>query len=337
MEAYLTPNTSRFERKRVRWNDGGDDDVSGSRRLHPHDAAGRDHRGHAQPVPALLAAPRMEGFFYKPRADRELLAEHADGPDRHHRLPVGRGADLAAHRRLRQGPRRRPPTSRTSSARDNYFLELMDHGLVDRDPGPRRPAPAEQGPRHPADRHQRLALRQPGGRARPRAPALRLLGQHDEPTPKRFKFDGDGYYIKSAGRDARAVGRAQRPARGLRQHAADRRALRRRVRRGQRPTTCRASRCPRARPRTPGSSRRSRRACATATPTASPTRSASRPTSRSASSPRWASRATSWSSPTSSTGPRTTASGSVPAVAPVPARWRPTRCGSPTSTRSSTA
>src|ERR1044072_1874520 len=30
MEAYLTPNTSRFEKKRVRWNDGGDDDVSGS-------------------------------------------------------------------------------------------------------------------------------------------------------------------------------------------------------------------------------------------------------------------------------------------------------------------
>ena len=29
MEAYLTPNTSRFERKRVRWNQGGDDDVSG--------------------------------------------------------------------------------------------------------------------------------------------------------------------------------------------------------------------------------------------------------------------------------------------------------------------
>src|SRR6187200_2798069 len=30
MEAYFTPNTSRFERKRVRWNDGGQDDVSGS-------------------------------------------------------------------------------------------------------------------------------------------------------------------------------------------------------------------------------------------------------------------------------------------------------------------
>ena len=45
----------------------------------------------------------------------------------------------------------------------------------------------------------------------------------------------------------------------------------------------------------------------------------------------------SWSSPTSSTGPRTTASGSVRAAVPVPAPSAPTRCGSPTSTLSSTA
>ena len=29
MEAYLTPNTSRYERTRVRWAGGGEDDVSG--------------------------------------------------------------------------------------------------------------------------------------------------------------------------------------------------------------------------------------------------------------------------------------------------------------------
>ena len=62
-----------------------------------------------------------------------------------------------------------------------------------------------------------------------------------------------------------------------------------------------------------------------------------RTTSRSASSSRWASRATSWWSPTSSTGPSSRASGSGRAAAPVPARWSPTRCASPTSTRSGTA
>ena len=89
--------------------------------------------------------------------------------------------------------------------------------------------------------------------------------------------------------------------------------------------TCRASSPPRARPRTPGWSRRSSAGWSTATPTASPPRSASGRTSRSASSPRWASRATSWWSPTSSTGPRTTASGSAPAAARAPARSWPTR------------
>ena len=29
MEAYLTPNTSRYDRSRVRWSGGGDDDVPG--------------------------------------------------------------------------------------------------------------------------------------------------------------------------------------------------------------------------------------------------------------------------------------------------------------------
>ncbi|MEP7021864.1 MAG: PHP domain-containing protein, partial [Pseudonocardiales bacterium] len=29
LEAYLTPNTSRYDRSRVRWSGGGDDDVSG--------------------------------------------------------------------------------------------------------------------------------------------------------------------------------------------------------------------------------------------------------------------------------------------------------------------
>ena len=36
----------------------------------------------------LASRASLEGFFYKPRADRELLAEYAEGPDRHHRLPV---------------------------------------------------------------------------------------------------------------------------------------------------------------------------------------------------------------------------------------------------------
>ena len=58
MEAYATPNTPRFERKRVRWNDGGDDDVSGSGAYTHMTLLAENTAGHAQPVPALLAGPR---------------------------------------------------------------------------------------------------------------------------------------------------------------------------------------------------------------------------------------------------------------------------------------
>ena len=92
-----------------------------------------------------------------------------------------------------------------------------------------------------------------------------------------------------------------RPPRGVRQHAADRRAVRGRVRHGRELHAALPGARP-ARPRRPGSSRRSRRASTTATRPASPTRCARRPSTRSASSPRWASPATSSSSPTSSTG-----------------------------------
>ena len=116
--------------------------------------------------------------------------------------------------------------------------------------------------------------------------------------------------------------RQARHAGGLRQHPADRRALRRRVHRGQRHLHAARSRARRARPRTPGSSRRSRRGCGYRYPERHPRRGPqAAPTSRSASSPRWASPATSSSSPTSSTGPRTTASGSARAAARAPARW----------------
>ena len=116
MEAYLTPNTSRYEKKRVRWNDGGDDDVSGSG-AYTHMTLLAESTAGMHNLFRLSSRASMEGYYYQPRADRELLAEYAAGLIGTTGCPSGRGPDLAAHRRLRQGPCRRPPTSRTSSAR----------------------------------------------------------------------------------------------------------------------------------------------------------------------------------------------------------------------------
>ena len=77
MEAYLTPNTSRFDRRRVRWNNGGDDDVSGSG-AYTHMTLWAENTAGMHNLFRLSSRSSIEGFFYKPRLDRELLAEHAD-------------------------------------------------------------------------------------------------------------------------------------------------------------------------------------------------------------------------------------------------------------------
>ena len=84
----------------------------------------------------LSSRASMEGYYYQPRADRELLAEYAAGLIGTTGCPVGRGPDLAAHRRLRQGPRESAAEFQDIFGKDNYFIELMDHDLVHREAGP---------------------------------------------------------------------------------------------------------------------------------------------------------------------------------------------------------
>ena len=115
MEAYVTPDTQRGERTRVRWAEGGENDVSGGGAF-THMTLLAENTAGMHNLFRLSSRSSIEGFFYKPRADRELLAEYAEGPDRHHRLPVRGDPDLAAHRRLREGARAARPSSATSSA-----------------------------------------------------------------------------------------------------------------------------------------------------------------------------------------------------------------------------
>ena len=271
--------------------------------------------------------------------DRELLAQHGKGIIGTTGCPSG---EVQVH--LRYGnyaaARQTAADFQDILGRENYFLELMDHGLdIEkrvRD-GLLRLAKDLQIPllatndshyvnREDAPSQEHLLCINSG--------STMDIPAGDGPG-QRFAFSGDGYYLKSAA-EMRALWDGKY---GLREACDNTLLIAERCdvsfTEGT-ARTCRASPARPARTRTPGWSRRSRRACSSATRAVSPPRSASRPSSRSASSPRWASRATSSWSPTSSTGPRRTASGSAPAVAPEPGRWSPTRCGSPTSTRSST-
>src|SRR4029078_8535466 len=86
MEAYVTPGTSRFDRTRVRWAEGGEADVHGGGAYTHMTLLAVDEVG-LHNLFRLASLASMEGFFYKPRIDRELLSRYATGlggpPGRH--------------------------------------------------------------------------------------------------------------------------------------------------------------------------------------------------------------------------------------------------------------
>ena len=79
IEAYVAPE-SRFDKKRVQWADGGEDDVSGGGAYTHMTILAENNEGLAN-LFRLSSLASLEGYYYKPRMDRELLAIYAKGVD----------------------------------------------------------------------------------------------------------------------------------------------------------------------------------------------------------------------------------------------------------------
>src|SRR5215211_1183066 len=127
MEAYLTPKTHRTERKRVRWGDGGSDDVSGSG-AYTHLTLLAESTEGMRNLFRLSSRASLEGYFYKPRMDRELLSTYAKGLIATTGCPSG---EVQTYLRLGKYDQ---AVASAAEFRDlfgpgNYFVELMDHGL----------------------------------------------------------------------------------------------------------------------------------------------------------------------------------------------------------------
>jgi DNA polymerase III subunit alpha len=194
LEAYVAPKTSRFERRRVQWGNGGSDDVSGGGAFTHMTLLAQSTQG-MHNLFRMGSLASMDGFFYKPRIDRELLHTYSGGllattgcpsGEVQTYLRLGKYADAvasAAEFRDIFGP-------------ENYFCELMDHGLL-----------IEKRVR---DDLLRLAK----DLALPLVATndLHYVGAEDAPghevllcvqsgttmaDPKRFRLEGDGYYLKS--------------------------------------------------------------------------------------------------------------------------------------------
>jgi DNA polymerase-3 subunit alpha len=201
IEAYFAPNISRFERKGVNFYDGGDDDVS-ARGAYTHMTLLSESTEGMHNLFRLSTGAWRDGFFKHPRADRELLAQHAKGLIGTTGCPSG---EVQVH--LRYGnydaARKAAADFQDILGRDNYFLELMDHGLdietKVRD-GLLRLAKDLQIPLLATnDSHYVLEEDAP---SQEHLLCINSSSTMDMPVGsgagKRFAFEGTGYYLKSA-------------------------------------------------------------------------------------------------------------------------------------------
>lgn len=201
IEAYFTPNISRFERKGVNFYDGGSDDVS-ARGAYTHMTLLSESTEGMHNLFRLSTGAWRDGFFKQPRADRELLAQHAKGLIGTTGCPSG---EVQVH--LRYGnydaARQVAADYQDILGRENYFLELMDHGLSIETRVREGLLRLAQDLRIPL-----LATNDSHYVMREDAPSQEHLlcinsgSTMDIPAGdgpgQRFAFSGDGYYLKSA-------------------------------------------------------------------------------------------------------------------------------------------
>ena len=213
--------------RRGRIDDAGGEGERGEKLYYHLTAAGRDQRQGYRNLMKLSSGAYLEGYYYKPRVDWELLERHHEGII----ATTGclGGVVLQALLQRRRSTGALEPAARLQDifGRDNLFVELQDHGLPEQQrdqPAARSRSPARIGAPLLATNDSHYMP--PRRRRRPRRPAVRadrLADGRPEPlqVPRRRALPEDG------GRDALAVRRA---ARGVRQHLVDRRAGQRRDR-----------------------------------------------------------------------------------------------------------
>ena len=126
-EAYLTPGTHRSDKTRVRWANGGEDDVSGGG-AYTHMTMWAETTAGMHNLFRLSSLASLEGQYYKPRMDRELLQTYAKGLIATTGCPGGEVQTLLRIGRYDDAVRS-AAEFRDIFGRDSFFVEVMDHGL----------------------------------------------------------------------------------------------------------------------------------------------------------------------------------------------------------------
>ncbi|MGA8116576.1 MAG: DNA polymerase III subunit alpha, partial [Actinocatenispora sp.] len=197
IEAYLSPG-DRSHKQPIRWGrpDQRGDDISGNGAF-THMTMWAENATGLRNLFRLSSRASIEGYYYKPRMDVDLLSEHAEGIIATTGCPSG---EIQTRLRLGQSEEAFKAAAKFQDifGKENFFLELMDHGLDIEtrvragllDIGKRlNLTPVVTNDSHyvvkeDAKAHEALLCVQSGSTL---------------DDPNRFKFGGDGYYIKSPG------------------------------------------------------------------------------------------------------------------------------------------
>ncbi len=126
IEAYVAPG-SRLEKSKVRWADGGDDDVSGGG-AYSHMTMWSTDNASMQNLFRLSSEAYLSGYYFKPRMDRELLSKYGKGLIATTGCP---GGEVQTRLRLGQYDEaiKTAAEFRDIFSEGNFFVEVMDHGL----------------------------------------------------------------------------------------------------------------------------------------------------------------------------------------------------------------
>ncbi len=197
IEAYVTPGTHRSDKSRVRWGspEQSSDDVSGAG-AYTHMTLLSETTEGMHNLFRLSSKASIEGYYFKPRMDRELLQKYSKGLIATTGCPSG---EVQTRLRLGQYDAARAAAAEFQDifGKENYFAEIMDHGLsIER---------RVMTDLHKIAKELSIPLLATND--------LHYTHQHDATShaallcvqsgstlddPNRFKFDGDGYYVKSA-------------------------------------------------------------------------------------------------------------------------------------------
>ncbi|WP_141784675.1 DNA polymerase III subunit alpha [Ornithinicoccus hortensis] len=195
LEAYITPGTHRSDKTRVKYADGGRDDVSGGGAYTHMTMLARNNNG-MHNLFRLASLASLEGYYFKPRMDRELLETYGQGLIATTGCPSG---EVQTRLRLGQYAEARQAAAdlRDIFGPENFYCELMDHGIdierrtrqdllkLAKDLGLPLLATNDLHYTHREDAKSHAAL-------------LCVQSASTLQDPNRFKFDGDGYYLKTA-------------------------------------------------------------------------------------------------------------------------------------------